>query len=120
MLNKPKNKMTGEELNILQLKIESKLERLEKDIADLKEATKPIPPDAAYGRVSRMDAINNKSVNEAALRQAIEQEKNLLIALRDIDEKDFGKCRKCKGEIPFKRMLVMPESTHCVKCQVKR
>ena len=30
----------------------------------------PIAPENAIGRVSRMDAINNKSVNEAALKKA--------------------------------------------------
>ena len=33
-----------------------------KDIKGLKEATKPISPENSIGRVSRMDAINNKSV----------------------------------------------------------
>ena len=37
---------------------------------DYKEITKPIAPENAIGRISRMDAINNKSVTEAALRQA--------------------------------------------------
>jgi len=32
--------------------------------------TQPIAPENAIGRLGRMDAINNKSVMEAALREA--------------------------------------------------
>jgi DnaK suppressor protein len=39
-------------------------------VKEYEELTKPIAPDVAIGRISRMDAINNKSVTEAALRQA--------------------------------------------------
>jgi len=35
--------------------------------------TKPISPESAIGSVSRMDAINNKSINESALRQSEEK-----------------------------------------------
>lgn len=36
----------------------------------LEDSCKPIAPDVAIGRISRMDAINNKSVMEASLRNA--------------------------------------------------
>ena len=49
----------------------------EKSIKEYIELTKPIAPDCAIGRVSRMDAINNKSVLEASLRQAEGRLRNL-------------------------------------------
>jgi DnaK suppressor protein len=63
-----------------------------------------------------MDAINNKSVNEAALRQAEEKFNKITIALEQSDEPDFGKCRSCGATIPMGRLIVMPGSSHCVKC----
>ena len=51
--------------------------KTERSIEDYKDLTQPIAPDDAIGRISRMDAINNKSVNEASLRQAEEKLKNL-------------------------------------------
>jgi len=57
-----------EKINIRN-RIEEKIIKLKEDIANLIDLTKPISPDCAIGRVSRMDAINNKSINEAALRQ---------------------------------------------------
>ena len=85
-------------------------------IADLKELTKPIEPDCSIGRISRMDAINNKSVNEAALRQAKSKMQNIKISLEKIDDPDFGKCRRCGVIIPIGRLIVMPGSSLCVSC----
>ena len=75
--------MSPEELQIIEQRALRKREDLEERIAEYRELTKPIPPSEAIGRVSRMDAINNRSVNEAALRQ-LERE---LAALRS-DAKD--------------------------------
>ena len=61
--------MDKEKKDILQQKIIDHIEKEQEKICTLKELTKPISPENAIGRISRMDAINNKSVNEAALRQ---------------------------------------------------
>ena len=53
------------------------IEKTKKLIKDYRELTQPIEPDDAYGRISRMDAINNKSVMDASLRQAENKLKNL-------------------------------------------
>lgn len=96
--------------------IREKLEKVTSDIAMLKEQTKPISPDNAYGRVSRMDAINNKSVAEANLRQAENTIKRLNIALDHLKKDDFGKCISCGSEINPKRLMIMPESRKCIRC----
>ena len=90
--------------------------KLEAKITDLKELTQPISPDCAIGRVSRMDAINNKSVNESALRSAETKLRNVEISLEKTEEPDFGKCRQCGYDIPVGRLIVMPGSTRCVSC----
>ncbi len=90
--------------------------KLEAKITDLKELTQPISPDCAIGRVSRMDAINNKSVNESALRSAETKLRNVEISLEKTEDPDFGKCRQCGYDIPVGRLIVMPGSTRCVSC----
>ncbi|GAA3631649.1 hypothetical protein [Flavivirga jejuensis] len=70
--------------------------------------TKPITPDVSIGRVSRMDAINNKSVNEASLRQAEIKLGNFKRALDRFGTEDFGVCLKCKQAIPVGRILIRP------------
>ena len=41
---------------------------LQSEIKELEELTKPISPENSLGRLTRLDAINNKSVAEASLR----------------------------------------------------
>ena len=98
------------------LKIVEQLRLLKSNISDLKDLTKPIAPENAIGRLSRMDAINNKSVNEAALSTALQKLKKLEFALNRVDSEDFGICIRCKQDIPEGRLLFMPESTNCVEC----
>jgi DnaK suppressor protein len=102
----------------LLLKIKEKIVILEAEILELREMTKPIAPDVAIGRISRMDAINNKSVSEASLRNAENKLKALHYALQNIDNPEFGICAKCKQPIPEGRIILMPEKWFCVKCIV--
>jgi DnaK suppressor protein len=97
-------------------KIAEAIEKTEKQIEELKELTKPVAPDVAIGRISRMDAINNKSVNEASLRQAESKLHSLNRVLSMADTDEFGKCMRCKAQIPVQRILFRPESLYCVNC----
>lgn len=97
-------------------KIEEEISKTEKLIADYKEMSKPVSPENAIGRISRMDAINNKSITESALRQAEQKLSKLKQAKDKIGTKDFGICVKCKSPIPVGRILLMPESSKCVNC----
>lgn len=101
---------------VLKQKIAAKMNKLEIEVASLEEMCKPIAPDVAIGRISRMDAINNKSVMEASLRSNKNKLKALHIAIQRIDNDDFGYCAKCKQPIPEGRILLMPESRFCVNC----
>ena len=97
-------------------RIEQELELTKNQVATYRDLTKPIAPENAIGRISRMDAINNKTVNENALRKAELKLKNLTIALSKIDDPDFGICIKCRQEIPEGRILLMPQTVVCVNC----
>ena len=90
--------------------------KTETSIEHYKKLTKPISPNDAIGRVSRMDAINNKSVNDASLRQAEIKLSNLKRVLSKIEDHDFGTCLKCQQSIPIGRILIRPESLLCVNC----
>ena len=108
--------MTSEELQNIKTIINQEIDKTKESINQLKELTKPISPENAIGRISRMDAINNKSVNEAALKKATQKLKNLQIALLNINDSEFGICAKCKNNIPLGRILLMPQSRFCVNC----
>lgn len=64
-------------LNDLEQKLKKEIIKTEKLIIEYQELTQPVAPDVAIGRISRMDAINNKSVAEAALRQTEDKLSNL-------------------------------------------
>ncbi len=88
----------------------------EKKILGYEEASAPVSPDDSIGRVSRMDAINNKAVVEAALRTARTKLARLRNMEAQIDDPKLGLCRRCGRSIPVARILLMPESPFCVRC----
>lgn len=108
--------MTEKERKELKTKIELSISDTERDIAELEELTKPIAPENSIGRVSRMDAINNKSINEAALTQARSKLDKLKFALDKCADPEFGSCKRCGQAIPMGRLFLMPESLFCVEC----
>ncbi|MFO8000901.1 MAG: TraR/DksA C4-type zinc finger protein [Marinilabilia sp.] len=108
-----------EEKDHIRATIEKKIDKARSEIKELEELTKPIAPENSIGRVSRMDAINNKSVNEAALAQTRQKLQKLEKALGNIDKPEFGSCYKCGEAIPMGRLVLMPESTLCTKCASK-
>lgn len=96
--------------------IASEIQKTEKKITEYKELTKPVEPENAIGRISRMDAINNKSVIEAALRKSKEKLEKLKLAITKVDDDDFGICTRCHKPIPLGRILIMPQARNCVSC----
>ena len=108
--------MTNQQRKDIKEKVLQEIDKTNLSVADYRDLTKPIAPENAVGRISRMDAINNKSVAEAALRQAESKLKNLNLVLNAIDSKDFGICLKCQKTIPIGRILLMPQSRFCVNC----
>ena len=51
--------------------IEEKIKNLVLEIDELRQIAKPIEPENSIGRISRMDAINNKSINDRMLRNSL-------------------------------------------------
>lgn len=96
--------------------IEQEIIKTESLIAEYKDMSKPVSPDDAIGRLSRMDAINNKSITEAALREAETKLKSLKQVLSKVNDPDFGLCIKCRQPIPPGRILIRPQSQYCVNC----
>lgn len=98
----------------------SEIEKVENQIKSLKSITRPIAPDDSIGRLSRMEAINEKSVNEANLRKAEIRLQQLQSAQKRVQTEEYGFCVECAEEIPQKRLQLLPESLFCIQCQGKR
>ena len=97
-------------------KIKQEILDTKEKIKEYSELSKPISPENAIGRISRMDAINNKSVVEAALRESEKKFDDLKYVESQINEEYFGLCIKCKTSIPIGRILFRPQSKYCVNC----
>ena len=108
--------MTKEEKEKIKEMITKNIIRAEQKIVNYEEMTQPIKPENSLGRLSRMDAINNKSVVEAALRRAKEDLAALKSALENIHKEDFGLCKSCDKAIPLGRIVLKPGSPYCVNC----
>ena len=111
--------MTREQREKLREHMRDKIGVLKKDIVSYKELARPVAPDNAIGRLTRMEAISSKGIHEAALRKAEHTLSRLERALQMIDDPDFGSCIQCEEPIPFKRLLALPESVLCVQCAEK-
>ena len=97
-------------------KMEKEMYDCNENIASLSKSAKPISPDNAVGRLSRMGSIADQGVNNAMLEQSKQKLTMLRLALKKIDMPEFGKCQLCGCEIPLGRMMAIPECALCVKC----
>ena len=108
--------MTEQERIKLKGKILSEIDGLAQDIQLRKESAQAVEPDDAIGRLTRMEAINSKSVNEATLKQLKVKLSSLKSALDRIDSEDYGYCVECEEEISIKRLNILPGALKCVRC----
>jgi len=108
--------MTLEERKKLKERMRERLAGLEREIASMEESAKPVEPDNAIGRLTRLEAMGAQGVSDAALRSMKAELSRLQYALKKVDEPDFGECTICGGDIPLKRLMVKPDAVTCVPC----
>lgn len=108
--------MTPQERAHLKITIQKALQEVREEIARLEEKTAPVSPDKSLGRLTRLEAIGEKSINESILREATRRLKRLEFAAQKVEREDFGLCRICEEPIPLARLKLLPESTICVSC----
>ncbi|MCK5671953.1 MAG: TraR/DksA C4-type zinc finger protein [Spirochaetales bacterium] len=108
--------MTASEIDKFRKLLNETLSELYESIKYLKEASKPIAPSCALGRLTRMEAIGEKGVNEAILSKSKARLIRLENAMNRIENGSYGICIKCKNEIPTGRLEAVPEALICVKC----
>ena len=109
--------MTNAQLLKIKEKIILDLASMNREILELKLKTKPIAPDCSLGRLTRQEMIQEQQVNEHALHEAEIRVNKLNYALCKIDKEDYGICMECEEEIIFERLMLLPESSHCVACK---
>lgn len=111
--------MTVKQIQEIKDKIIQDLTFTQKEINDLQEKTKPIAPDCSLGRLTRQEMIQEQQVNEHALHEAEVRLNKLKYALQKVAKEDYGICAECEEYIIFERLMLLPESTHCVSCMTE-
>lgn len=112
--------MTDTELHSLRLLMDQTLVELRESEIYLEDATQPIEPSVALGRLTRMEAIGEKGVNEARQVEVKRRIERLGNALNRLEEGSYGQCIRCGKDIPFGRLQAVPESLFCVPCAEKK
>jgi len=101
-------------------KLETLRTELSHSLDGLKEMSRPIAPDDAIGRLSRMDAMQQQKMAQAQ-RASVEGRLRLIAgALEAIQRDEYGMCRVCEEFIGLARLEARPESMICVSCQASR
>lgn len=111
--------MNTDDKKLIKEVISKQINALVEEIKILEDSAKPIAPDSAYGRLSRMDAINNKAIVDAALNDKRTTLDRYKYTLTRIDTEEYGKCSKCGQDIAFKRLMSIPYANLCIKCAAK-
>ncbi|MBI4182870.1 MAG: TraR/DksA family transcriptional regulator [Proteobacteria bacterium] len=80
------------------------------------ENRKVVEVDARFGRLSRMDALQQQAMAEAAHQRATERLRRIDAALKRIEDGEYGYCVSCGEEIGVKRLEADPAIATCIDC----
>lgn len=104
-----------EELDIKAILTDRKLDT-EEELKNIQESAAPVVPDVSIGRLSRMDAINQKSIFDASVANLKRRLEQIDRAFKRLENDEYGYCLMCEEEIGEKRLKAVPESPFCVRC----
>jgi len=68
------------------------------------------------GRLSRMDALQGQAMAQEVARRREAEIKRIDVALKRIEDGDFGYCISCDAEIKPKRLDFDPSVPNCINC----
>ena len=68
------------------------------------------------GRLSRMDAMQAQAMAKASSQRRVEMLQRITVALKRIDDGEYGLCAKCDEPINPKRLEFDPTVLLCINC----
>ncbi len=93
-------------------------------LADLEAASAASAPveldQTRVGRVSRMDALQQQAMSQAADRRRQLEVRQIDAALARIDADTFGLCAQCEEKIDTQRLDFAPANPLCLNCAEAR
>ncbi|MEM7212244.1 MAG: TraR/DksA C4-type zinc finger protein [Pseudomonadota bacterium] len=99
-------------------------ERLNQEAAELRASDAATEADRApveldqqsVGRLSRMDAMQQQAMAAAQSRRRAGRLRAIELAMKRMDDDEFGWCQECGEEIPAGRLNLDPCAANCVAC----
>ncbi|WP_108810965.1 TraR/DksA C4-type zinc finger protein [Sphingorhabdus sp. Alg231-15] len=70
----------------------------------------------SVGRLSRMDAMQQQEMAQAEARRRVNDLARIDIALKRIEECEYGWCAECGDPIAYKRLEIDPAAALCIGC----
>ncbi len=112
-----------EELSAAQLsELKTDLLNLQQELSEhlqrIGQDSQPVQLDQQMvGRLSRMDAMQQQQMAQASQAHMQAHLSRVQLALKALEQGEFGYCRDCDRIIAFARLKVRPDSPLCVVCQ---
>ena len=94
--------------------------RLEQRLTEITGCQKPVSPleldQSRVGRLSRMDAMQQQAMIQAAARLSAMEARRIRTALNRMASGEYGYCISCEEEIAERRLQVDPSALTCIAC----
>jgi DnaK suppressor protein len=98
-------------------RLKTELEQLRERDGDTEEARRPVALDQqAIGRLSRMDALQERAMAQGQSRRREARRRAILAALRRMEEGEYGHCTECGEPISPRRLDLDPAAPTCIGC----
>lgn len=114
------DELTSQQQSELSALLESLKQELEAHLSRSEGSDAPVAPSEAIGRLSRMDAIQQKELAGANRRNSERRLTMIKAALAALERGEYGLCRDCEEPIAYKRLRARPETAFCLSCQRAR
>lgn len=109
--------LTDAQIGELRRALEALEAELEQALAGSEEGARVVSLDQPIGRLSRMDAIQQQNMAAASRRQQELRLGQVRVALRAIEDGEYGDCKSCDEPIALRRLTARPETPFCLRCQ---
>ena len=105
------------DIDYLVMIIRNEMDQLKQLSETAKDSRAPVTLDQqSVGRLSRMDAMQQQSMELATEERRQSRLAALAAALRRVKSGDYGYCLKCDDKIAAGRLAVDPAVTLCIDC----
>ena len=108
------------DLKHFKTRLKERLSEIDRQQDSRKSQSGPVELDQGrMGRLSRMDAMQQQAMSQAADRLIASERSRILTALDRIRSGDYGYCLLCDEEIAEGRLCSDPSVLNCISCAQK-